>query len=44
MSKIKMHIGKVLDIDNGMIKNGEDTVMSSVLFYYVDRDTIIRGL
>lgn len=42
MSKIKMHIGKVLDIDNGMIKNGEDTVMSSVLFYYVDRDTIIR--
>lgn len=37
-----MHIGKVIDGDTGMIRDGEDTVMSSVLFYYVDRDTVIR--
>lgn len=42
MNKIRMHIGKVIDADTGMIMDGEDTVMSSVLFYYVDRDTIIR--
>ena len=42
MNKIRMHIGKVIDADKGMITDGEDTVMSSVLFYYVDRDTVIR--
>lgn len=42
MNKIRMHIGKAIDVDTGMIMDGEDTVMSSVLFYYVDRDTVIR--
>lgn len=42
MNKIRMHIGKAIDVDTGMITDGEDTVMSSVLFYYVDRDTVIR--
>lgn len=42
MSKIRMHIGKVIDVSSGMIMDGEDTVMSSVLFYYVDRDASIR--
>lgn len=42
MNEIRMHIGKAIDADNGMIIEGEDTVMSSVLFYYVDRDAIIR--
>ncbi len=42
MNEITMHIGKVIDAGNGMITDGEDAVMSSVLFYYVDRDTIIR--
>lgn len=42
MSKIRMHIGKEIDACSGMITEGEDTVMSSVLFYYVDRDTSIR--
>lgn len=42
MNKIKMHIGKRIDADNGMIMDGEDTVMSSVLFYHVDRGTSIR--
>lgn len=42
MNKITMHIGKGIDADNGMIMDGEDTVMSSVLFCYVDGDTVIR--
>ena len=42
MNEVRMHIGKAIDADNGMIIEGEDTVMSSVLFYYVDRDAIIR--
>ena len=42
VNKIRMHIGKAIDADTGMITDGEDTVMSSVLFYYVDRDTVIR--
>lgn len=42
MSKVKMHIGKGIDADNGKIRDGEDTVMSSVLFYYVDKGTLLR--
>lgn len=42
MSEIMLHIGKVIDADNGVIMDGEDTVMSSVLFYYVNGDTTIR--
>lgn len=42
MSEIMLHIGKVIDADNGVIMDGEDTVMSSVLFYYVNGDAAIR--
>ena len=42
MEKIVMQVGKTLDIENGMIIDGEDTVMSSVLFYYVNQNTIIH--
>ena len=36
---MNMQIGKSIDIEKGTIVNGEDTVMSSVLFYYVDENT-----
>lgn len=42
MSEIRMHIGKAIDAESGMIRDGEDTVMSSVLFYYVGRGARIR--
>lgn len=42
MSEIMLQIGKVIDAENGVIMDGEDTVMSSVLFYYVNGDTTIR--
>ena len=42
MNELRVHIGKIIDADTGMIADGEDTVMSSVLFYYVDRNTVIR--
>ena len=37
-----LETGKQIDQNTGMIVEGEDTVMSSVLFYFVDRDTVIR--
>ncbi len=42
MNEIILHVGKTIDIESGIITDGEDTVMSSVLFYYVDKDTILR--
>lgn len=42
MNKLRMHVGKVIDTETGMILDGEDTVMSSVLFYYVDKGARIR--
>lgn len=42
MNEIKLHIGKAIDADNGMITDGEDTVMSSVLFCYVNQGAAIK--
>lgn len=42
MKEIAMDIGKAINVNDGTIMDAEDTVMSSVLFYYVDQGTTIR--
>lgn len=42
MKEIAMHIGKAINVNDGMLMAAEDTVMSSVLLYYVNKDTVLK--